>query len=52
MNKSKLKFCSSFEIVYADFVVTNVLGSEWESTQTIMPAKPRALLGTKLWVCE
>jgi hypothetical protein len=32
MSKSELKFCFSFDTVCADFVVTNVLGDEWEST--------------------
>lgn len=41
MNISELKFHLGFDIVYADFVVTNVLGNEWESTQIIMPTKLR-----------
>lgn len=32
MNQRKLKFHFGFDIVYADFVVTDVLGNEWEST--------------------
>lgn len=41
MNKSEPKFHLSFDTVYADFVVNNVLGNEWESTQIIMSTKLR-----------
>lgn len=41
MNKSELKFHLGFDIVRADFVVTNVLGNEWESIRIIMPTKLR-----------
>lgn len=41
MNKSELKFHLGFDIVCADFVVTNVLGNEWESIRIIMPTKLR-----------
>lgn len=39
MNKSELEFHFGSDIVYADFVVTNVLGNEWESIQIIMLTK-------------
>ena len=35
------EFHLSFDTVYADFVVNNVLGNEWESTQIIMSTKLR-----------
>lgn len=40
-NKSEPKFHSGFDTVYADFVVTSVLGNEWESIQIIMLTKMR-----------
>lgn len=52
MSKSELKSCFDSDTVDTDFVVTSVLRNEWESTQTMMPAKRGAFLGTKLWAYE
>lgn len=51
MNKIELKFRFGFDIVYADFVVTNVLGNEWESIQIIMLTKMR-VQAVGRWVNE